>query len=126
VAVIYHFEGGGSKALGWVIFLSIDHPGPWWTGSFMENSSFIEVGLSDVRVILAIMCVLVEEFAISGGDRTNSTTRVPTAKHVGAKAQVLSCLALNGPVLQGTRLWGHLPGLGNPLCGYRQPRSVSS
>jgi hypothetical protein len=42
----------------------------------MENPAFIGVGLSDVRTIVAIIHVLVEEFTMSGGDGTHSNTRV--------------------------------------------------
>jgi hypothetical protein len=40
--------------------LPIDHLGPWWTGSFMENPTYIGMSLSDVRVIMTIMRILVE------------------------------------------------------------------
>jgi hypothetical protein len=42
-----------------VIRLGVDRLGPWWTGSFMDNPTFIAVRLSDVRVIMTIMHVLV-------------------------------------------------------------------
>jgi hypothetical protein len=62
---------GGAKPLGWVICLDVDCPSPSWTGSYMENPAFIGVGLSDVRTIVAIIHVLVEEFTMSGGDGTH-------------------------------------------------------
>jgi hypothetical protein len=42
-----------------VILLGVDRPGPWLIRSFMENPTFIAVSLSDVRVIMVIMHVLV-------------------------------------------------------------------
>jgi hypothetical protein len=39
----------------------VDCPSPWWIGSFMENPTFIGASLSDIRVIMAIMHVLVVE-----------------------------------------------------------------
>jgi hypothetical protein len=49
------------KPLGRAIYLSVDCLDPWWTRSFMENLVFIGVTLSDVRVIMAIIRVLVDE-----------------------------------------------------------------
>jgi hypothetical protein len=40
-----------------MIFFCVDHPGLWWTGSFMENPVLIEVSLFDVRVSMAILLV---------------------------------------------------------------------
>jgi hypothetical protein len=40
----------------------------------MENPAFIGVILSDVRVIMTIMRILVEEFAMSGSDITYANT----------------------------------------------------
>jgi hypothetical protein len=45
-----------------MIHFSVDLPGPWWTKSFMENQAFSGVSLSDVRVIMVIMRVLMVEF----------------------------------------------------------------
>jgi hypothetical protein len=50
---------GNWRPLGRVICFSVDRPDPWWTRSFMENTTLIGVSLSDVRVIMAIMRVLV-------------------------------------------------------------------
>jgi hypothetical protein len=47
--------------LGRAICLRVDRPGPWWTGSFMENTVFIGVSLSKVRVIMTIMHVIAVE-----------------------------------------------------------------
>jgi hypothetical protein len=47
--------------LGRAIYLGVDCLDPWWTRSFMENLVFIGVTLSDVKVIMAIIRVLVEE-----------------------------------------------------------------
>jgi hypothetical protein len=57
VALDYLFRG--VKPPGWAIFLGVDRLGPWWTESLMENPTFSRVNLSDVRVIMAIMNVLV-------------------------------------------------------------------
>jgi hypothetical protein len=44
-----------------VICFGVDHSGPWWTRSFMENPVLIGESLSDARVIMVIMHVLMEE-----------------------------------------------------------------
>jgi hypothetical protein len=55
-----HFSRG-VKPPGWAICLCVDRPGPWWIRSLMEKPTFTRMNLSDVRVIMAIMRVLVEE-----------------------------------------------------------------
>jgi hypothetical protein len=57
-----------------MIYFGVDHSDPWWTKSFMETPRFIRVSLSDVRVIMVIMHILVEEFAMSGSDGIDSST----------------------------------------------------
>jgi hypothetical protein len=52
---------GGAKPLGRAVYLVVDHPGHWWAGSLMEKLVFTGVNLFDVRVIMVIMCVPVEE-----------------------------------------------------------------
>jgi hypothetical protein len=52
---------GGAKPLGRAIRLDLDCLGPWWTGSFMENPAFTRASLSNVRDIMMIIHVLVEE-----------------------------------------------------------------
>jgi hypothetical protein len=52
---------GGFEAPGWMICFGVDRPGPRWTGCFMENPTLIGVSLSDVRVTMVIMHVLVVE-----------------------------------------------------------------
>jgi hypothetical protein len=52
---------GGAKNPGWAIHLGVDRSGPWWTGSLMEKLAFTWMNLSNVRMIIAIMHVLVEE-----------------------------------------------------------------
>jgi hypothetical protein len=47
--------------LGRAIYLSVDHLDPWWTRSFTDNPTFTRVSLSDVRVIMMILHVLMEE-----------------------------------------------------------------
>jgi hypothetical protein len=54
---------GRAKPLGLVICLCVDCPGTWWTESFMEIPAFIGASLSDVRVIMVIMHVLVVELS---------------------------------------------------------------
>jgi hypothetical protein len=46
-----------------VISFGVDRLSPWWTGSFVEDAPppLIGVSLSNVRVIMAFMCVLVVE-----------------------------------------------------------------
>jgi hypothetical protein len=44
-----------------VIYFDVDHLGSWLTGSFMESPTLIGVRLSDVRVVMMIMHVLVVE-----------------------------------------------------------------
>jgi hypothetical protein len=63
VAFDYHLGGGGAKPSGWAICLCVDHPGHWWTESFMESLAFIGDSLSDVRVIMTIMHVFMEEWS---------------------------------------------------------------
>jgi hypothetical protein len=48
-------------------------PSPWWTGSFMENPTFTGVSLSNVRVIIVIMCVLSVELLACGDGMCSST-----------------------------------------------------
>jgi hypothetical protein len=47
--------------LGWAIYLNVDRLGLWWTGSLMEKSAFTRANLFDVRVIMTIIHVLMEE-----------------------------------------------------------------
>jgi hypothetical protein len=47
---------------GLVSHFGVEHPGPWWNRSFMENPTFIEASLSDVRETTLFMGVLVVEF----------------------------------------------------------------
>jgi hypothetical protein len=56
-------EGGGrgAKPPGWAICLGVDRPGPWWTGSLIEKPAFTRVNLSNVKVIMTIIRVLVKE-----------------------------------------------------------------
>jgi hypothetical protein len=71
---------GSAKHLGWMICFGVDCPHPSWTESYMENPAFIRASLSDVRAIMAIMRVRVEELSMSGGDGTDSSTRVPIVR----------------------------------------------
>jgi hypothetical protein len=56
--VTLHCISGGAKPPGWPTFLGLDRSGPWRTGSLLENLAFTE---SDVRVIMSIIRVLIEE-----------------------------------------------------------------
>jgi hypothetical protein len=80
----------------------------------MENPAFTKANLSDDKIIMAIMRVLVEEFTISGGEGTYSSNRVPVCQvRVGA-CSYLSCLALNGAPSQGPSSSGAYLVLVNP------------
>jgi hypothetical protein len=57
-----------------MICFGVDRPSPWWTGSFIENPTFIEPSLSDVKVSMVIMSVLVVRVAVLDIDRTDSNT----------------------------------------------------
>jgi hypothetical protein len=45
----------------WAIWYGVDRSDPWWTKSVMEKPAFTRVSLSNVRVIMMIMCVPVVE-----------------------------------------------------------------
>jgi hypothetical protein len=47
--------------MGQTICLGVNRLGPWWIKSFTENPDFTWVSLSDIRVIMVITWVLVEE-----------------------------------------------------------------
>jgi hypothetical protein len=76
--------------LGWTICFGVDRPGPCWTESFMGIPIFIGASLSDVRTIMTIMRVLVEELATSSGDEMDSNTRVLVVKCVWAPVSMSS------------------------------------
>jgi hypothetical protein len=59
--VALEYLSRGVKPPGWAICLGIDRLGRWWTGSLMEKPTFTGANLFDARVIMTIMCVLVEE-----------------------------------------------------------------
>jgi hypothetical protein len=67
---------GGAKPPGRTVCHDVDHPGLRWTGSRMENPAFTRVNLSNVRVIMAIMRILMVELAMLGDDEMNSSTQV--------------------------------------------------
>jgi hypothetical protein len=58
--VTLDYLSGGVKPSGRATCLVVDHLGPWLTGSLVEKPAFTRVGLSDVRLIMVIMRVLVE------------------------------------------------------------------
>jgi hypothetical protein len=117
---------GGAKPPRLVICLSVDRPGPWWTGSFMENTTFIRASLSDVREIVTIMHVLVEELLCHA-----MIERIPVLKCLLSRA--CGHLWLR-PVLPSIK-WHHYPMtqdlwplawyLGYPGRGYRGPKCMS-
>jgi hypothetical protein len=80
----------------------------------MENPAFTKANLSDDKIIMAIMCVLVEEFAISGGEGTYSSNQVPVYQVRLGACGYLSCLALNGGPSQGPSSSGAYLVLVNP------------
>jgi hypothetical protein len=51
----------GAKPSGCAIYPVGDRLDPWWARSLMEKPAFTTVNLSDVRVIMVIRRVLVEE-----------------------------------------------------------------
>jgi hypothetical protein len=53
--------GRGAKPMGQTICLGVNRLGPWWIKSFTENPDFTWVSLSDIRVIMVITWVLMEE-----------------------------------------------------------------
>jgi hypothetical protein len=74
----------------------------------MERLTFTRLSLSDVRVIMVIMCVLVEELQYQ--------------VMIGTYGYILSGLALNGIAIRGPQLSGHLPDTWDtPGRGYRGP-----
>jgi hypothetical protein len=70
---------GGAKPLGLDICHGVDHPGTCETESYMEKLTFTRACLSNVRVIMAIMCVPLIELLCQDG--MDSSTRVPVARH---------------------------------------------
>jgi hypothetical protein len=79
------------RPLGLVIHSGMDRLGPWQTISSMEKSAFIGVRLSNVRVIMVIMCVLMVELPCHAVKR-----RIPVLKCLFARCAwvpvVRSCL----------------------------------
>jgi hypothetical protein len=53
--------GGGARPPGLEIHFGVDHSSPQWTRSSMENHAFIGASLSNVRVIMVIMRILMLE-----------------------------------------------------------------
>jgi hypothetical protein len=49
------------KHLGWVIFFGVDRLNHWRIRSLMEKPAFMRMNFYDVRVIMVIMRVIVEE-----------------------------------------------------------------
>jgi hypothetical protein len=81
---------------GWVFYFGVDRPGPRWTGSFMENPTLIGVSLSDGRVIIVIMHVLVVELLCQVVMGWIPVLECLSQARVGAYTYGLSWLALNG------------------------------
>jgi hypothetical protein len=82
--------------------------------SFFGEPRPYQASLSDVRVIMVVMRVLVVMWlcqAVMGW--IPALERLLPGVH-GICGYVSNCLALNGLATQGSRLLGHLPGTGNP------------
>jgi hypothetical protein len=61
---LHHTEIIHSSAIDWIKLITLKKHNPQLfsaTGSFMEKPTITKANLSDVRVIMAIMLVLVEE-----------------------------------------------------------------
>jgi hypothetical protein len=73
-------EGCKAPEMGYLT--DVDRPGPWWTGSLMEKLIFIRVNLFDVRVIMMIMHVPVEELLCQVVMGMYFSARVPVVRSV--------------------------------------------
>jgi hypothetical protein len=70
MALDHPFGGGGTP--GRAMCFGVDRMGPYWTRSFMENPAFTGPSLSDITLMMVIMCVLVVELlcqAVTGSTR---------------------------------------------------------
>jgi hypothetical protein len=76
----------------------------------MENSTFIGASLSDVKVIMMIIRVLVDELPCQAVMEQILALKYLLSCACDACDYVLSCLVLNAVVIQGPRLSGHSPG----------------
>jgi hypothetical protein len=92
--------GGVVKPLGWVICPCVDRLNPWWIGTLMEKLTFTRVNLSNIRVIMVIMRVLVEELLCQAVMGRFQHLSACCQVRVHACGYVLSCLALNGATSQ--------------------------
>jgi hypothetical protein len=84
---------GDARPPGWVICFGVDIPGPWWTRSSIENPTLIGASLSNVRVIMVIMLVLVVELLCQA-----VTGWIPVLECLlpGARGHLRLCLVLLG------------------------------
>jgi hypothetical protein len=78
---------------GWVICFGVDLPGPRWTRSSIENPALIGASLSDVRVIMVIMLVLVVELLCQAVTEWILVLECPLP---GARGHLRLCLVLLG------------------------------
>jgi hypothetical protein len=104
---------------GWVIWFGVDHSGPWWTGSFIENPAFTGVTLSNVRVIMVIMRVPMVELLCHA-----------VMEQVLVLEYLLPSMCehqMSGPVMSGIKLpcSPRAPALGL-LAWYREPLGVAT
>jgi hypothetical protein len=107
----------GARLSGRVIHFDIDHPGPVWTGSLVENP---QASLSSASVIMAFMRILMVE---SVWQATTGWFPALECLVLGSHGRQWLCLALsyiNDRAGQGCRRLGHLLGIGGSrvmLCG---------
>jgi hypothetical protein len=84
---------GGAKPLGRASWHGVEHTGRWWTESLMKKHVFTRACLSDVKVIIVIMCVSVVEFLCQ-----ETTEWIPVLKYLvsGACGRLWPCIVISG------------------------------
>jgi hypothetical protein len=93
----------------------------------MEIPTFTRTSLSNVRVIMVILRVPVDELVYQVGTERIQYSSAYCQVHVGACNYILSCLALNDVASQGSQLRWNLPShLENLGHGQRGPGCVWS
>jgi hypothetical protein len=76
----------------------------------MENPALIRVSLSDARVTIVIMCVLMLKLLYQTVMGQVPVLECLLSRVQGATGYILSCLTLNDLASRGPRLSSHLPG----------------
>jgi hypothetical protein len=107
---------GCAKSLGWAIQHGVDRLGPWWTGSLIEKHAFTKMNLSDVRMIMVIMHVLVKELLYQV---LMGWILILKCLLSDARGRMWLCPFIPGIKYRcflRTRLHGHLSGVGEPLA----------